>query len=253
VTTAPALHNVPLDCTLPIHRRRTRRPAAEVAPPGFMAEPLVVEDPGGWIAAGDLVSGERLASLFELPQRLWGAPAYAAAVLAWKVYSYRLAQALATAWALAREIPLLSADNVLLQILPGAPYLILGLRRGTSAVLSTSPASRSHDAVVLPDESTQLAFFRNTLIDEHLRPLLERTRKVQCIGERELWGQAAAAIAYAFADISATAGQDTALFTDALPFPGLAGVGEDGRVWRNTCCQAFASPSLPTCRDCVTR
>jgi len=26
-----------------------------------------------------------------------------------------------------------------------------------------------------------------------------------------------------------------------------------GRVWRDTCCQAFASPSLPTCRDCVTR
>jgi hypothetical protein len=47
--------------------------------------------------------------------------------------------------------------------------------------------------------------------------------------------------------------QDTALFTGALPFPELAGVGEDETVWRSTCCLAFASPSLTACRDCVTR
>jgi hypothetical protein len=79
--------------------------------PGFIVSPLVADSTEGWIAASDLVGGERLEPLFELPERLWDAPAHAAAVLAWKKYTYRLAQPLATAWALAREIPLLSADN----------------------------------------------------------------------------------------------------------------------------------------------
>ena len=237
VQTAPALHPAPSDWTLP---------------PRFIADPLVVEDEDGWIPAADLASGERLESLFEMPQRLWDAPSHAAAVLAWKTYTYRLAQPLATAWALAREIPLLSADNVLVRILPAAPYIAIGLRRATSAVLPTSPATRSHDAIVLPDESGMLAFFRSTLIDQHLQPLLERTKEARRVGERVLWGQAAAAIAYAFADISASAMQDTSLFTNALPVCGLAGVDGDEQVWRNTCCLAFASPSLSACRDCVT-
>jgi hypothetical protein len=220
--------------------------------PRFIADPIVVEDPEGWIPVSDLVSGERLESLFEMPERLWDAPAHAAAVLAWKTYTYRLAQPLATAWSLAREIPLLSPDNLYVRILPQAPYIVLGLRRATSAVLPTSPASRSHDAIVLPDEAGLLAFFRSTLIEQHLQPLLERTKEIRKVGERVLWGQAAAAFAYAFADISATAMQDTALFTSALPVHGLAGVGDDEVVWRNTCCLAFASPSLTACKDCVT-
>jgi hypothetical protein len=237
VQTAPALHPAPSDWTLP---------------PRFIADPLVTETEDGWIPASDLVSGERLESLFELPQRLWDAPSHAAAVLAWKTYTYRLAQPLATAWALAREIPLLSADNVLVSVLPKSPYIAIALRRATSAVLPTSPATRSHDAIVLPDEAGMLAFFRGTLIDQHLQPLLERTKETRRVGERVLWGQAAAAIAYAFADISASAMQDTALFTNALPVCGLAGVDGDEQVWRNTCCLAFASPSLSACRDCVT-
>jgi len=222
------------------------------AVPGFVADPLIVEDAEGWISVADLVSGERLEDLFAMPERLWRAPEHAAAVLAWKTYTYRLAQPLAAAWTLAREIPLSSADNVLVQVLPAAPYITVGLRRSTSAVLPTSPATRSHDAIVLPDEATQLAFLRSTLIDQHLRPLMERTRETRRISERVLWGQAAAAIAYAFADISATAAMDTVRFTELLPVQGLAGVGEDDTVWRNTCCLAFASPELTACRDCVT-
>ena len=268
--TAPALNNVPLNRTPPIQQQRPKQ-TPDSAPPEFMAapqftagpqrvaeprltaEPFVIEDPEGWIAAGDLIAGEQLGSLFELPQRLWDAPTHAAVVLAWKIYTYRLAQPLAVAWAHAREIPLLSPDNVMLQFLPGAPYINIGLRRGTSAVLSASPASRSRDAVVLPDHSAQIAYFSSTLIDGHLRPLVERTKQIQRVGERVLWGQTAAAMAYAFADVSPTAMQDTALFTSLLPFPELAGVGEDETVWRSTCCLAFASPSLTACHDCVTR
>jgi len=253
VTTAPTHHNAPPDFALPDPQRTMRHYPAATASPGFLADSLVVTDPSGWTAADDLVSGERIASLFELPQRLWNTPEHAAAVLAWRFYTYRLAQPLATAWATARELPLLSADNVLVQLLPAAPYIAVGLRRGTSAVLPTSPASRAPGAIVLRDEGAQLDFFRSTLIDGHLRPLVERTREIQRVGERMLWGQAAAAIAYAFADVSASAMLDTALFTGALPFPDLAGVGEDETVWRITCCLSFASPGLTACRDCVTR
>lgn len=238
VQTAPALHPTPSDWTLP---------------PRFIADPLVATaDEDGWIAAADLASGDQLESLLEMPQLLWDAPSHAAAVLAWKTYTYRLAQPLATAWALAREIPLLSADNVLVRILPQAPYIAMALRRATSAVLPTSPAARSHDAIVLPDEAAMLTFFRSTLIDQHLQPLLDRTTETRRVGARVLWGQAAAAIAYAFADISASAMQDTTLFTNALPVSGLAGVDGDEQVWRSTCCLAFASPGLTACRDCVT-
>jgi hypothetical protein len=220
--------------------------------PRFAADPFVVADPDGWIPAAALVSGERLEELFELPERLWDAPSHAAAVLAWKTYTYQLAKPLATGWASAREIPLLSADNLLVRVLPKAPYLAVGLRRPASAVLRTNPASRLPDAIPVADEAALLAFFSDTLVAQHLQPLLERTKEVRKVGERALWGQAAAAFAYAFADVSATAMQDAALFTDALPVHGLAGVDGDEGVWRTTCCLAFASPSLTACHDCVT-
>ncbi len=257
MTTAPAFHNMPLDYKLPVHQRTTRPSPPETTQliPRFIADELVVQNPdrGGWIAAEDLLSGERLGALLDHPQRLWDTPPHAAAVLAWRFYSYRLAQPLAAAWAAGREIPVLSADNVMVQILPSAPYIAIGLRRGTSGVLATSPASRAPGAVVLPDEAAQLDFFRSTLIDGHLQPLVQRTKEVHRVGERSLWGQAAAAIAYAFADVSTSAMLDTALFTGALPFPDLAGVGEDETVWRITCCLSFASPGLTACSNCVTR
>ena len=212
----------------------------------------LVQDPEGWIAAADLVSGERLETLFEMPRRLWNAPLQAAAVLAWKTYTYRLLQPLATAWARAREIPLLSADNILIRILPATPYIRVALRHHISAVLPTGPAAHSGDALVLPDEAGQLAFLRATLIDQHLRPLVERTMEIRRVGERVLWGQAAAAIAYAFADVSPGAAEDADRFTELLPVRGLAGIGADDTVWRTTCCLAFCSPTLSTCRDCVT-
>jgi hypothetical protein len=227
--------------------------SGQVPPLEFIADYLTADDPADWTAASDLVSGERLDALFDMPRRQWNAPAPAAAVLAWKTYTYRLAQPLATAWTLAREIPLLSEDNVLVKILTEAPYVTLGLRRSTSAVLPTSCTTRSHDAIVIPDEPGLLTFLRDTLIDQHLSPLLERTMLVRRVGARILWGQAAAGLAYAFSNISATPAQDTALLTEALGLAGLAGVSDDGNVWRTTCCRGLNAPGLSICRDCPAR
>lgn len=243
---------IPLDALPQADRARPGLSAGCDTVLRFVADPLVVADPQGWIPATELVSGESLEALFELPQRLWAAPPHAAAVLAWKKYAYRLAQPLAAAWTLAREVPLLSADNVLIQLSSAAPYITIGLRRATSAVLPTSPAARSHDAIVLPDEATALAFLSSTLIDQHLRPLLERTMQVRRTNARTLWGQAAAAFAYAFTEISASSAADTSRFAALLPMHDLAGVGPDETVWRSTCCLALASPALEACRDCVT-
>ena len=220
--------------------------------PRLVADPLVVSDERGWIAATDLTSGAYLNGLFELPQRLWAAPPQAAVVLAWKTYVYRLAQPLAAAWTMAREIPLLSADNVLFQLLPEQPYISVGLRRAASAVLRTSPARMAEGAIVLPDEELQLDFLHRTLIEGHLLPLLELTTATRRISEWALWGQAAAALAYAFADISITAAADANRFTALLPMPALAEDGEDEAAWHDTCCLAFASPTLSACDDCVT-
>jgi ferric iron reductase protein FhuF len=117
-------------------------------------------------------------------------------------------------------------------------------------VLPTSEATRSHDAIVIPDEAGLLTFLRNTLVDQHLRPLLARTRAVRRVGPRVLWGQVAAGMAYALSDVSAAAARDTGVLTEALGLAGLAGVGDDDKVWRGTCCLAFSTPALSACEDC---
>ena len=191
-----------------------------------------------WIPAADLISGARLEELFALPEQLWAAPAHAAAVLAWKAYTYRLVQPLATAWSSTRQVPLLSADNVRFRVQPKAPYVLVELH-------SQAPST-------LPDEQSRLDFVRATLVDAHLRPLMERMKESRRISDRVLWGQAAAAIAYAFADVAPAATEDCARFTELLPVTGLAGIGEDDTVWQNTCCLSFSSPTLTACRNCVT-
>ena len=211
-----------------------------------MANPLARARSDDWIPAGDLISGVRLEELFALPERLWAAPAHAAAVLAWKAYTYRLVQPLVKAWTSARQVPVLSADNVRFQVRSSAPYVMIEL-------CCADPAT-------LPDEQSRLDFVRETLIDRHLRPLVQRTKESRRISERVLWGQAATAIAYCFADHSpttdagtpATATADCARFTDLLPIADLAGIGDDANVWQSTCCLAFASPGLTACRTCVT-
>ena len=219
--------------------------------PRFSVETLVIADADDWIPATDLISGARLDTLFEFPERLWAVPPHAAVVLAWKKYTRQLADTLAAAWTSAREVPLLSADNVLIQLLPEKPHVAIRLRRSTRAVLLDSPAARSRDALVLPDEASQLDFVSSTLIDQHLRPLFERTMETRRAGARTLWGQVAAAFANGFRD-TPDAAADTARFTALLPMRDLAGIGPDGLVWRNTCCFSRTSPSLDACRNCVT-
>lgn len=202
--------------------------------------------PGEWIPATDLVSGSRLEELFALPEQLWAAPPHAAAVLAWKIYTYRLIQPLAKAWTWtptsSRQVPVLSADNVRFRVQPAAPYVMLELR--------------CQDPAALPDEQSGLDFLRGTLVDGHLRPLIEQVRARRRISERVLWGQAAAAIAYCFADhaptLPATTAEHCARLTELLPITGLAGIGEDSTVWQTTCCLSFASPGLTACATCVT-
>jgi hypothetical protein len=231
--------------------------------PASLSDSLIVDEADahadGWIPATDLISGARLEELFEHPQRLFDMPPHAAVVLAWKRYTRGLAGPLAAAWTLAREVPLLSADNVLIWLIPVKPHVQIGLRRTTRAVLATSPAAGSADAIVLADDASQLAFIASTLIDQHLRPLFDRTMQTRRAGARTLWGQVAAGFAYGFRDASAAAGTsaiaaavDTARFAALLPVQDLAGVGPDGAVWRNTCCFSRTSPHLNACRNCVT-
>lgn len=251
MTKSIAQYLVPLDAQ-PSNANASHLSAVCETVTPFIAEPLIVADLRGWIPATELINGMSLDTLFELPQQLWNAPPHAATVLAWKRYARQLAQPLAAAWTMGREIPLLSADNVLMRTSPTAPYIVIGLRRTTTAVLPTSPAARSHGAIVLPDEESQLAFLSKTLIEEHLHPLLDRTMHTRRTSSRTLWGQVAAGFAHGFRGVSATAAEDTARFTALLPMQDLAGIGPDGTIWRNTCCFARTAPGLTACKSCVT-
>ena len=230
--------------------------------PGSVAESLTVEDADGWIPAADLISGASLETLFEFQERRWSVSPHAAVALAWKRYTRRLIEPLAVSWTTAREIPLLSADNVLIRLIPEKPHVEIRLLRPIRAALPHSLAARSYDSIVLPDEASLLAFVSSTLIDRNLRPLLDRTLQTRRAGARTLWGQVAAAFATGFRDAADTAvgataatcdaAADAARFTALLPMRDLAGIGSDGEVWRNTCCFSRTSPHLNACRNCVT-
>src|SRR5436190_14681738 len=66
-----------------------------------------------WVPASALVSGEALDDLLDHAKQRWRATAHAAAALAWKSYSFWLALPAVIGYAVARRVPLLRPDGVL--------------------------------------------------------------------------------------------------------------------------------------------
>lgn len=135
-----------------------------------LAEPLVVARPAGWIPAAELVSGPALATLLGAADRRWGAAPHTNAALAWKSYSYWLAMPAAVGWAVARRVPLVGAENVLVQVDAGGSLVRLGLRAERVAVLASDPLARAGDpgVEVVAGERELLAALRLHLLDRHL-------------------------------------------------------------------------------------
>src|SRR5919205_1296745 len=128
---------------------RTRQGTARVA---GLAPELLVDAPDGWFPATRCADGSALPELLDAAKRHWSTTAHVAAALLWKQYTYWLLLPAVLGYALGR-VPLLSAENVLVQPQEGPAFVRLGLAQ----------------ARVAPDLKTGL-------LDAHLDPMLGHLR-----------------------------------------------------------------------------
>ncbi|MGH3734191.1 MAG: hypothetical protein ACRDT6_00965 [Micromonosporaceae bacterium] len=225
-----------------------------------LADPLVVTDPaaGGWISGASLVDGEALPLLLGGPTERWGATPHAAAALAWKAYTYWLVLPAVVGLTRTDRVPLLGADNVLVRLAYQTPFVTIGMRRPTVAVLPGDPYADHPDTIVVPDRDALLDALVGSLLTRHLAPLADATRARVRIGGRILSGSIAASVAYALRFVSTMDGEGVAAqgkaILDALSVTDLVALDEAGdgtvEVRRKTCCLAFTVPSLSICSTC---
>ncbi|GHJ46538.1 hypothetical protein Cs7R123_38800 [Catellatospora sp. TT07R-123] len=250
----------PLTVTLRSIRSRLGEEAVHGLP-----EPLVVGGMPGWTPATALTGGAGMPALFATAHRRWGAAPHAAATLSWKSYCYWVAMPAVLSWAVARRVPLVSADNMLVRFsgAPGEALVQVGLRDVQLAVLPDDPLAQSpHPGVtVVGDEALLLKTLRTGLLDQHLDPLTERIREHVKVGRRTLLGSIASGIAYALVrggpDVPGNVTDSAHTVLGALDLadlvdlvPGHAGETD---VQRRTCCLAFTLPQPKVCSGCCLR
>ncbi|MGA8112228.1 MAG: IucA/IucC family C-terminal-domain containing protein, partial [Actinocatenispora sp.] len=241
-------------------RLALRRLRADRATFGVTDGLLTLGDPAaGWLPATSFVDGSLVPDLLRTPRLLWDAQPHAAAALAFKQYTYWLAMPAVLGWAVARRVPLMSAENVAVRLADRAPYVTVGMLRPRVAVLPDDPLAGRAGTVVAESPATLLDVLRGTLLDRHVAPLVEATRRQVRVGAHTLYGQLAAAVTYVLAGAapilpgSPVEAADQIL--DALGMAQLAKLEDDGgvpTVRRGTCCLAFVAPGLRgrVCADC---
>ncbi|HEY8534542.1 MAG TPA: hypothetical protein VIL44_11865 [Micromonospora sp.] len=231
---------------------------------GGLVPGLVVDDDRGWIPATHLIEGPLLATLLKTVEERWQAAPHVAAALTWKLYAYWLALPAALGWASARRVPLATPEDVLLSLDGELSVITLGFRRSIRvATLPTDPLALAHpsEVLVVADDAELLRVFRDSLLDQHIAPLVEATRRLVRIGPRTLLGALASGIAYGLiyaADVLPGSIQQT--ITTLLTALGVEDLvelvpGPDGTltVQRRTCCLAFTLPEPKVCPGCCVK
>jgi hypothetical protein len=229
-----------------------------------LAPGLLVADETGWTPATTLVDSGRMPELLDAARRRWNAQPPAAAALTWKAYAYWLALPAVLGWASARRVPLLRASDVLVHFEDHGPLLTIGLRRSaTVAVLPSDPLALAGppEIRVVADEAELLAVLRESLLDEHLAPMLDAIHREVRVGARTLLGSLASGVATAVlrsADVlPGSSAQNIRSLLTALGVDDLIDLvpGPRGEltVQRRTCCLAFTLPSPKICAGCCIR
>jgi hypothetical protein len=230
--------------------------------PGLAPDLLVrAEEP--WKPAARLADDD-LPTLLDRARLRWNAQPHAAAALAWKAYTYWLALPAVLGWAVARRVPLMTADDVLIHFEDPRPMVTIGLRTDIGvAVLPSDPLALAGlpGVRVVGDEAELLAEFRRSLLDEHLTPLLDAIHGMVRVGKRTLLGSLSSGVAYAVlrsADVvpgssvemigTLLSSFDVEDLIELVPAPG-------GKVdvLRKTCCLAFTLPNPKICVGCCIK
>ncbi|GAA0585689.1 hypothetical protein GCM10010172_83620 [Paractinoplanes ferrugineus] len=206
---------------------------------------LLVHDAAGWTPAARL-AGDLLPVLLARAERRWRAQPHVAASLAWKAYTYWLTLPAVLGFAVARRVPLLTGDAVLVRFDDPRTLVTLGVRADVAvAVLPGDPFAGRPGVEVVAGAGELLAALRRSLLDEHLMPLLDALQ-VTRIGRRVLLGSLASAMAYGLTRTPEPAGPVLA----ALGLGGLVEIVPPGVVQRRTCCLAFTLAQPKLCTDC---
>jgi hypothetical protein len=230
-----------------------------------LAPGLFVTDRAGWLPASDLVTGAALPQLLDAAKHRWSASPHAAAALAWKSYTYWLALPVVLGWASARRVPLVYPADVRVHFEDHRPLITVGLSPSIDvAVLPADPlalAGAAHVRVV-PDEAALLGALRESLLDAHLAPMLDRIRADLHLGARTLLGSLASGVAYGILRASdsllpGSAPDSIETLLTALGVPDLIelvpGPAGEPIVQRRTCCLAFTLPEPKICSGCCLR
>lgn len=228
---------------------------------------LLVEPGEGWTPAIRLTDGSRVPDLIDTAKQRWNAHAPAAAALAWKSYAYWVSLPAVAGYVAARRVPLLRPDDVLVDFRDRQPFLTVGLRRATVAVLPSDPlaAVATPGIQVVRDEPALLASLRETLLDAHLDPVIEQIRGLVHLGRRTLLGSVASGVAYGIRLMQEHAGPRQVIDTTHAVLTAL-GVADmvtlipdrpDAaarvHIQRHTCCLAFTLPAPKICSGCCLR
>ncbi|HET6211852.1 MAG TPA: IucA/IucC family C-terminal-domain containing protein [Micromonosporaceae bacterium] len=241
-----------------------RQRLGEVATHGLHPGLLVPNASTAWSPATRLTDGSLVPALIETAQRRWGAQPHAAAALAWKSYTYWLALPAVAGFVTARRVPLLRPADVLVQVHDHQPFVTIGVRRATVAVLPSDPLAMTHTpgVRVARDEASLLGALRATLFDAHLAPLLDQIQARLNLGRRTLLGSLASGMAYGVLRTAPSGPAESTVDTmlallTALGVADLVeltptGTGEIA-IWRRTCCLAFTLPEPKVCAGCCIR
>jgi hypothetical protein len=249
-------------------RAMARRP--DLPPLSGLVPDLVVHDLHGWVPATALTSGEALTDFLDAAARRWNAAPHASAALAWKSYVFWLALPAVLGYAAARRVPLLRPDDVVARWSAHQPFVTVGLTGVEVAVLPSDPlalaglgAGLVAGVRVVSDEDELLRVFRESLMDDHLAPILEQIKARLHLGRRTLWGSLASGIAHGLsrsADIVPGSTLETAVqILEAFDLDDLVELAPraDGKpgleIQRRTCCLAFTLPQPTICVGCCIR
>lgn len=204
----------------------------------------------GWIPATQFANGAAMPELLAAAHERWPGEPHVAGALAWKSYAYWATLPAVVGFAVAGRVPNVAADNMRVRIHGEAPFVEFGLERPEISFGAENPAP--------VDDAALLTTLRETLMERHLDPVLDRFHEVVRVGRRTLLGSVASAVCYALlraSDVLPGSAVPTAhAILDALDLSDLVDFGPDeqGRlaVHRRTCCLAFALPVPKVCSGC---
>ncbi|MCA3748827.1 MAG: (2Fe-2S)-binding protein [Rubrobacter sp.] len=223
----------------------------------------VAGDGEGWVPATVLTSNEELAfRQIRRAQERWDLRRREAAAYLVGSYAWGVGGPAVAAYVLARRVPDLSPENVLVRLDEGGGIPEAAVRTGRFATLASDPAAGHPEAVPLPGEPALLGWMRERLI-AGLDPLVSLVCGVTRVGGRTLWGRAADLLAQSFlmvgGDTPDQVGymEDARAFVSGLPFGERVSffVVERGRqrrafMTRSVCCQAYRNPEYGYCDSC---